>query len=94
MSTSVKVDQQDSTFRPEGTVGTVAWSVGGERRTATLRIVRRETADLPRPSDLLTFTQAAPAPTGTSAEQPTRITDRRSRRQSPRTRTRPVHEAA
>ena len=94
MSTSVKVDQQDSTFRAGSTTGVVGWSVGGERHTAPLRIVRRDTADLPRPTDLLTFTQAAPMPPEPAAEQPTRITDRRAKRQSSRTRTRPVHEAA
>ena len=82
-----------NTFHTEGTVDTIAWSVGGERRTASLRVVRRENADMPQPTDLLTFAQA-PALPEPSAVQPTRITDRRARRQSSRTRTRPVHKAA
>lgn len=82
-----------NTFHTEGTVGTIAWSVGGERRTASLRVVRRENADMPRPTDLLTFTQA-PALPEPSTVQPTRITDRHGRRPSTRPRTRPVREAA
>lgn len=87
MSTSVKSDQQHSTLHPEGTVGIVAWSVGGERRTASFRIVRHDTTEPPRPTDMPMFTQALTLP------QPTRLSNRRGRRPSA-TRTRPVREAA
>ncbi|MEY9842705.1 hypothetical protein [Streptacidiphilus sp. EB103A] len=89
MSNSVTVDQQDSMLH--GAKGTVAWSVGGERRTATLRVVRRDSADLPRPTDLLTFSQASVSPSG----PPSQIAERRrGKRSSARTRTHAAREAA
>jgi hypothetical protein len=89
MSNSVTVDQQDSMLH--GAKGTVAWSVGGERRTATLRVVRRDSADLPRPTDLLTFSQASASP----SSAPSQIAERRrGKRSSARTRTHSAREAA
>lgn len=89
MSNSVTVDQQDSMLH--GAEGIVAWSVGGERRTATLRVVRRDSADLPQPSDLLTFSQASVSPSG----PPSRIAERRrGKRSSARSRTHAGREAA
>jgi hypothetical protein len=91
MSTSVTVDQQESMLH-DGR-GTVAWSVGGERRTATLRVVRRDSAEPSRPSDLPAFAPL-PALFGTPGEQPTRITGRRGKRSSARTRTHSSRQAA
>lgn len=60
---------QDTTLRSIGAVGsvgsgvtgpTVAWSVGGARRTAPLRVVRRDASAVPRPADLPLLTSLAP----------------------------------